>query len=252
MSMYSIIQALAIVAYLVFFTLYGKNFNISKIKSFLMGIAGMVIYLVLVKFLAWAETGFKEFGSENGIRVYVLLPIFMYFLAKFTKIEPTKLFDMEAAACVLMYGLSHLACIFGGCCHGFQYYEGTTMYKIAYALTGTNMLPLQLFESIAALLVFALVFTVGHVKKYNTNGYLLCIWYIVFGTQRFFWEFLRDNDKVIKIAEMKQADGYIGISNLAIWSALMVLAGVVLVFVFRHIAKKQAGIQEDKKEAITV
>ena len=95
--MYSLIQGIAIVVYLVFITLYGKKFNVSRIKSFLLGVAGMVIYLILVKFLAWAETGFKEFGPENGIRVYVLLPIFMYGLAKFAKIKPSKLFDMECS-----------------------------------------------------------------------------------------------------------------------------------------------------------
>ena len=213
----------------------------------MLGVAGMIIYLVLVKFLAWAETGFKSFGAENGIRVYVLLPIFMYGLAKISKVDPLKLFDMEAAACVLMYGVSHLACIFAGCCQGFQYYEGTKMYNIAYALTGTNMLPVQLGESICALLVFALVFAIGHIKKYETHGYLLCIWYIVFGAERFLWEFLRDNYKVIKIAEMQQADGYIGISNLAIWSALMFLVGIILLIVFRNIEKKNKAKTEDKK-----
>lgn len=236
--MYDIVQALAIVVYLVFITFYGKNFKISKLKSFLLGVAGMIVYLILVKFLAWAETGFKSFGAENGIRVYVLLPIFMYGLAKIAKVAPRKLFDMEAAACVLMYGVSHLACIFAGCCQGFQYYEGTTMYKIANTLTGTNMLPVQLGESIAALLVFALVFTIGHIKKYDTNGYLLCTWYIVFGFQRFFWEFLRDNNKVIKFVEMKQADGYIGISNLAIWSALMFFTGLILFVYFKKTKDK--------------
>lgn len=244
MAAYDIIQALSTVLYLVFFTLYGKNFKISKIKAFLMGVASMIIYLVLVKFLAWAETGFQSFGAENAIRVYVLIPIFIYGVAKIAKVDPVKLFDLEAGACVLMYGVGHLACIFAGCCHGFQYYEGTTMYNIANTLTGTNMLPVQLGESISALLVFALVVIVGHVKKYDTNGYLLCIWYITFGTGRFFWEFLRDNQKVIKIAEMKQADGYIGISNLAIWAALMVLAGIVLLFVFRNIKKKKMAKSE--------
>ena len=239
MTPYAIVQGLAIVVYLLFITWYGKKFNVSHIKSFLLGVAGMIVYLILVKFLAWAETGFKTFGPENGIRVYVLLPIFMYALAKFSKVDPRKLFDMEAAACVLMYGVSHLACIFQGCCQGFQYYEGTPMYNLAMKLTGTNMLPIQLGESISALIVFAIVFAVGHKKQYNTKGYLLVIWYLIFGTERFFWEFLRDNQKVWTFAPLQQSDGYLGISNLAIWSALMVLAGVILLLVFRSIEKKE-------------
>ena len=235
--MYDLIQGLAIVIYLLFFTWYGKNFKISKIKSLILGICGMIVYLILVKFLAWAETGFRYFGAENGIRVYVCLPIFIYGLAKIANVKPLKLFDMQAAACVLMYGISHFACIFAGCCQGFKYYEGTIMYYIAHALTGTNMLPIQFGESVAALLVFALVFWVGIKKNYQTNGRLFCLWYIVFGTQRFFWEFLRDNTKVIIFAPMKQADGYIGISNLAIWSALMAIAGVVMLVFIQNLEK---------------
>ena len=80
--MYDLIQGLGIVTYLLFFTFYGKHYNISKLKSFILAVSGMIIYLFLVKFLAWAETGFRYFGSENGIRVYVFLPIFIYVLAK--------------------------------------------------------------------------------------------------------------------------------------------------------------------------
>lgn len=231
--MYSLIQGIAIVIYMIFFTFYGKKFNISKLKSCILGICGMIIYLMLVKFLAWAETGFKTFGPENGIRVYVFLPIFIYGLAKIARVKPLDLFDMQAAPCVLMYGISHLACIFAGCCHGFKYYEGTTLYNVAQFLNGSDMLPLQLFESVSALLVFELVYIIGIAKKHHTNGRLFCLWYIVFGTQRFFWEFLRDNQKVIVFAKMKQADGYIGISNLAIWSVLMAVTGVVLLMIIR-------------------
>lgn len=237
--MYDLIQGFAIVIYLVFFTFYGKHFGISKIKSLVLGICGMIIYLMLVKFLAWAETGFRYFGSENGIRVYVCLPIFIFLLAKFAKVEPLKLFDMQAAACVLMYGVSHFACVFAGCCHGFAYYEGTTMYKIAHMLTGTNMLPLQIFESLTGLAVFLLVYIVGRKKNYQTNGRLFCLWYLTFGAARFFWEFLRDNVKVIRIAPMTQADGYIGISSLAIWSVLMVLAGFLMLYIIHNVEQKQ-------------
>ncbi len=237
MNMYNLVQGLGIIAYLVCFIAYGKKYKVSKLKSFLLGIASMIIYFVLVKFLAWVEMGFKGFGTENAIRVYVLIPAFMYWIAKFAKVDPIKIFDMEAPAGVLMYGVAHFACVFEGCCHGFAYFEGTPMYKIAHALTGTNMLPMQWFESICGILVFVVLAIIAHKKKYKTNGRLLCTWYIVFGTQRFFWEFLRDNQKVIKFAEMQQADGYIGISNLAIWSALMVLAGVILLFVFRYLEK---------------
>lgn len=236
--MYDIIQALGIITYLLFFTFHGKNFKITKLKSFILAVCGMIIYLFLVKFLAWAETGFQSFGSENGIRVYVFLPIFIYGLAKIAKVKPLRLFDLQAAPCVLMYGVSHFACVFAGCCQGFVYHEGTGMCNLANTLTGTNMLPIQIGEAVSALIVFAIVLVVGIKKKYQTNGRLFCLWYIIFGTERFFWEFLRDNEKIIKFAELKQADGYFGISSLAIWSALMAVTGVVMYFIILKSEKK--------------
>ena len=237
--MYDLIQGLAIIIYLLFFTFYGKHYNISKIKSFILGIIGMIIYLFLVKFLAWAETGFQYFGSENGIRVYVFLPIFIYGLAKLSRVKPLDLFDLQAGPCVLMYGVSHMACIFAGCCQGFQYYESTPLYNLAYRLTGTNMLPIQLWESLSALVVFAIVYIVGKIKHHRTNGRLFCLWYILFGAERFLWEFLRDNQKVIIFKEMEQTNGYLGISNLAIWSALMFITGVIIYIYIRKLEKSK-------------
>lgn len=236
--MYKYIQLISYVLFLVVFTLQGKNFNVSRVKAIILGLCSMVINWILLKSLAWIENGFDAFGAENIIRVYVFLPVLFYLLAKVANVKPTKFLDMHAIVGPLVYGVGHLACIFAGCCHGFKYYEGTVMYNIAHTLTGGNMLPLQLFESVSALVVFELVYIVGRIKNYKTNGRLFCLWYIVFGTQRFFWEFLRDNTKVIIFAPMKQADGYIGISNLAIWSALMAIAGVVMLVFIRNLEKK--------------
>ena len=236
--MYDVIQALALVAFVVVYTFYARHYNISKLKAFIMGMVSIIVYLFLVKFLAWAETGFKEFGSENAIRVYICLPPLIYLMAKIAKEKPLHLFDLAGIANPLVYGIGHLACIFPGCCHGFAYHEGTFMYRIAYILTGTNMLPLQLMESVSALLIFVILYITARKMQYKTNGRLFCIWFITFGAARFFWEFLRDNQKVIIFAPLKQAEGYFGISTLAIWAAAMAIAGVVTYFVIREYEKR--------------
>jgi len=152
----------------------------------------------------------------------------IYGLAKLGKIKPQVAYDLIGMGTLLGYGVGHYACIFAGCCHGFQYHEGTFMYKIAFALTGTNMLPLQFLESTSAMLIFVILLVVAAKMKYKTNGRLFCLWYWLYGLTRFAWEFLRDNKKVIVFAPLKQADGDFGISSLAIWSLLMVAAGVAV------------------------
>lgn len=226
--MYDLVQGISYISALVFVMLYGKHYGVSKFKSVIMMICGMICYLFLLKFLAWAENGFRSFGAENAIRAYVFLPLLIYGLAKLGGIETFVAYDLIGLGCLLGYGVGHYACIFAGCCHGFAYHDGTIMYKIAYTLTKTNMLPLQFMEATSAMLIFGLLCYVAAKMNYQTNGRVLCLWYLLFGTTRFLWEFLRDNEKVIKFAPLKQADGYFGISSLAIWSALMVGAGFVV------------------------
>lgn len=226
--MYALINGISYIAALLFVMLYGKKYGVSKFKSVLMMICGMICYLFLLKFLAWAEGGFKSFGAENAIRAYVFLPLLIWGLSKLGKIDTLVAYDLIGMGTLLGYGVGHYACIFAGCCHGFRYYEGTFMYKIAFALTGTNMLPLQFFEATSAMLIFAILLIVAAKMKYKTNGRLFCLWFWLYGVTRFMWEFLRDNKKVVVFAPLEQADGNIGISSLAIWSLLMVAAGVVV------------------------
>ena len=239
--MYALINGISYVAALLFVMFYGKKYGVSKFKSSLTMICGMICFLFLLKFLAWAEGGFKSFGAENAIRAYVFLPLLIYGLSKLFKTELFATFDLLATGLSIGYGVGHYACIFAGCCHGFQYYEGTTMYKIAYALTGTNMLPLQFLEATSAMLIFAILLVFAKKMKYQTNGRLFCLWYVLFGSTRFMWEFLRDNKKVIVFTPLEQADGYFGLSSLAIWALLMVAAGVIVYWNIRIAERKKAS-----------
>jgi prolipoprotein diacylglyceryltransferase len=66
---------------------------------------------------------------------------------------------------------------------------------------------------------------------------------ITFGAVRIVTEFFRDNYKVIKFTAMEQADGYIGISSLAIWAFLMMSEGIILFFIFKKINEKKEKMQ---------
>lgn len=238
--MYGLIQGIAAIVMLVCGTLYGVKYGIPKLKALILTSCMMICYLVLVKFLAWIELGFQSFGSENAIRVYVFMSFCAVAAAKIAKINPLQFLDMQAPAWVLTYGVGHFACVFAGCCHGFAYYEGTVMYKIAHALTGTNMLPMQIFESVSAILIFFILHWRGKACSFQANGRIFCLYYITFGFQRFLWEFLRDNKKIIAFAPLKQADGVIGISTLAIWAFLMCMVGFLVLYVIHGIEKENS------------
>lgn len=237
--MYTLIQGLTAIIFVIFTSWYGAKYKISKLKSFIIGLVYLIIYIILVKFLGWAATGFKYLGPENAVKSYLFLPFFVFLISKISNIKFIKLLDMLAAPSVMAYGLGHLACIFAGCCHGFSYYEGTFLFNLSMFLTGTNKLPIQLGESITALIIFAIVYYLGERKKHSANGILFCTWYILFGIERFLWEFLRDNKKLILFSEFDSCGGFFGISELALWALSMLIIGIILLYYIKKKEKKE-------------
>lgn len=237
--MYDLIQGLAMVIYVIVLTFYGKYYGFSKSKSFILGFLAVSIDFIVILLATWVESGFKNFGAQNAVRVFVFNPLLIYLVAKAMKVDVRKFGDYNAFPGMLWYGLGHIACITEGCCHSFAYNEGTFMYKIANALTGTNMLPQQIFETAGALLIAAILLAVGIKYKFKTNGYMYYIMLMLYGSQRFFFEFFRDNDKIIKFAPLEQAEGYLGISNLAMWALAMFVEGAILLIALRIYDKKK-------------
>jgi prolipoprotein diacylglyceryltransferase len=70
------------------------------------------------------------------------------------------------------------------------------------------------------------------------------LFHVLFGGTRFLWEFLRDNNKIIKFARMNGAltaereVAYWGISNRAIWALISFLVGVVMFICLRRYHKR--------------
>lgn len=234
------------------FVLTGFNYSMSRkhkatrLKSFIMAAFYSVLSWQGVFFLSWLCNDFIGFGTQNAVRGFALLPLFTLFQAKMFNENFRELSDRFAVGPVLSYGVGHIACIFTDCCHGFEYNEGTVMYKIANSLTGTNMLPQQLIESVFAIITAVLVFIIFRKKKQDVGGRLFSIMLIAYGVQRFIFEFFRDNDKIFIIKEMSGAMCHgsdkvacWGISELALWAASLIVIGVTIIIIL--------NIQDNKK-----
>ncbi len=246
--MYALIQGISMVIYVIILTLYGKRYGFSRPKSLLLGSLAVSIGYVLILLMTWIENGFKNFGAQNAIRSYFFVPLLVYLVAKALKVDFRKFGDMLAYPGMVWYGIGHIACIAEGCCHGFEYKQGTVMYDIAYALTKTNMLPQQIFETIGAFIIAAILYGVGYKYKFQTKGYMYYIMLMLYGSQRFIFEFFRDNEKLIVFKDMASADGQIGISNLALWAFAMFIEGAILLTVFVYRDKKK----EKESELVAV
>ena len=237
-------QMLSMVIAIVFAVFWAKYYGIGKLKAFLISITSQIVAFLLVFVLTWVENGFKNFGAQNAVRAYPFLLLIGLLEAKVFRVDFLRCVDYQAIAVPLSYGLGHFACLARMCCFGFCYQEGSSAYSVAHALTGTSQLPMQVFESVSSLLVFAVIVIVAVKTRFKITGYLFALFQILFGGTRFFWEFLRDNDKLIKIAPMKGAVDSLGqpavwgISNLALWALAIFFAGVFFMIGLKVYYKK--------------
>lgn len=242
--LYEVGQVLGSVITIVFSLFWARHYGIGKVKALLISILSQVLGFVCIFVLTWIENGFQNFGAQNGIRAYPFLALIALLEAKIFRIEFRRSLDFQAIATPLSYGLCHYACLARMCCHGFHYQEGTAAYSVAHALTGTDQLPMQIFEATSALILFAIIVIYSYKTRFKVTGYAFAIFQILFGFGRFFWEFLRDNDKLIVFGPMKGAvdlahqQAVWGISNLALWAAALFVAGIILFIYLKKNNKK--------------
>ena len=224
--MYTTIHILSIIVAVAFSAYHGHRLGMGKIKSVVISLFCLVTCYVFVRMLPWFESG--EIGSLNMVKIYAFTPPFYLLASKVFKVPFRKVCDLNGIWPMILFGLSHMACLIPKCCGGYAYLEGTKMYALAQALTGTNMIPNQLMESVAGLLIAAAMLILALKKDFNLNGRHYFIMIIVYGVQRFFWEFLRNNNKVIIFGEMTNAEsGYFGLSDLSFYCVAMVAVGII-------------------------
>jgi phosphatidylglycerol:prolipoprotein diacylglycerol transferase len=195
-----------------------------KIKAWKTAIVVLTVYPAVVLWmfvLYWIETGF--FGGNNIVRVFVYVPLITYPVAKLLKIPFKEALSMVALGPVAVHGVSHLGCMFEGCCHGYIQQWG--LYN---RTTGCLHFPTQPIEAIIALLILAYLLIRAKKRKYVPDGLEYPIMLMVFGSTRFLCEFLRDNDKLIW-----------GISNLAFHALFMFVVGMIWIIVAKRKKKKE-------------
>ena len=250
MDWYSIGQIIAMLAAMVITVIWARKYEVSYLKAFLITVVSDILTFAGVMLLTWIESGFQSFGSQNIVRVYAFLVPIVLFEAKVFRIDFIRCLEFQSVAMPLCYGFGHFACLTRMCCYGFHYQEGTAGYAVANALTKTDQLPMQIFESVSALLIFVAIAIIAAIIRYKPTGYLFAFFQIVFGATRFFWEFLRDNEKLIVFGPMNGAindkgeQAVWGISNLALWAVATFVAGVILAVGLKIYHNKTAAKQK--------
>ena len=210
-SLYYTFWFLGAVAVVIGGYLLGKRFGFGFAKSVLYVVGTVVTGYLLLWATSWVFGGGKMNGL-NFIRIVTFLPVPIFLLTRIFRDPFGDVADFLAPLIAIFHGVTHLGCIFEGCCHGYPASWG--LYSNA---AGTVCFPLQPIEAVSSLLVAAVLLVM---MKRNIQKGKLYGWYLVlFGATRFVWEFLRDNEKI-----------WCGISELAFHAlAALVLGATALV-----------------------
>ncbi len=210
--LYNILFAFSFVVVIVYTVLNCKNYNLSKKKALIFSVCVYVVSLFWMFFLYWAESGFKQWGGNNIVRVFIWIPVAAYPFCKLMKIDWSQACDFLAPCPVLIQGVSHYGCLFEGCCHGYRWEHGIWNPSLKY-----NTFPIQPIEACTAVLIAIYILHRQKKLHYKSDGLTYPIMMMLFGYSRFFLEFLRDNDKL-----------FLGISGLAIHALVMGLVGTAV------------------------
>ena len=207
--LYNIFFYAGTVAVFVFAFLHSKNYKLQFRKSIPFVIIVYLLSFVWMFFLYWVMTGFKQWGGNNIVRIFVWVPVFAYPVCKIMKLDYQTMCDYIAPLFCVQHGVSHFGCIFEGCCHGYPWEPGIYNHQL-----GVNTFPNQPIEALVAVGIVIYIFMREKKQNFVPDGLNFPLMLMLFGYSRFLLEFARDNEKL-----------FLGISELALWALFAGLVG---------------------------
>lgn len=221
-DLYDIFFALGFVSVFLFVFYVGRKMNVKPWKIIFVVLTVYPLAVLLMFVLYWVETG--VFGGNNIVRVFVYVPLIAYPIAKLLKLTYREILSMVSVGPIAVQGVSHFGCIFEGCCKG--YIQEWGIYNKG---TGELHFPIQPIEAITSMLIIFYLLRRAKKRNYVPDGREYPLMLVIFGSTRFMFEFLRDNQKLIW-----------GISSLAFHALFMFIVGLIWLVVLKRKAMKAA------------
>ena len=216
--LYNVLFVAGGVALLLFCIFNAKNYKLPLKKIIPFVLIVYAISLAWMFFLYWAESGFKNFGGNNIVRIFVWVPLFAYPFTKLFGLDFKTICDYLAPVVCVQHGVSHFGCIFQGCCHGYPWAQGIWNPALNY-----NTFPIQPIEALVAVGIVLFIWLKEKKGGFKVTGKFYPTMLILFGYSRFLLEFARDNEKL-----------FLGVSSLAVHALIMGIVGTEWHIILSH------------------
>ena len=202
---------------------YGKKYGVKRWQAIVTTFVVYGITYIWIYVQYWIESGFTHFGPNNMVRGFVYIPLFAIPVARFLKIKWKMMCDFIAPCVCISFGVSHIGCIFAGCCKGYP-----CSWGLYHPFEKITLFPVQLFEAATALSIACFVVYRAKKKKFVSDGISFPLMLLCYGSTRFLWEFARNNEKIL-----------CGISSLAFHALFMAMVGLATIIYIKFIKKER-------------
>jgi phosphatidylglycerol:prolipoprotein diacylglycerol transferase len=156
------------------------------------------------------------------------------------KIPTWKAGDIIGAALALGHGFGRIGCFCAGCCHGRETtvpwgvkFTNTEAPGIGHDHLNKLLHPTQLYEAFLNFINFFILFMILRKKKFD--GQVISFYIINYSIIRYFTEFFRGDHPEKYI--FKNASPYLSLSYPQLFCVLGLIAGLVLLLIFRKKSK---------------
>ncbi len=163
------------------------------------GFAGAKVLFVLENWRVFLAHPLSVLGS-SGFVVYggILIGLFCLFVycRWIRKIPFLRYLDLVFPSVALGQAFGRVGCFLAGCCYGkpTDAWWGVTFTNTPYAPNGVALIPTQLIMSVGDFVIFLVLFFFSR-KGAKKVGDVSALYLILYGTGRFFVEFLRVNEQ---------------------------------------------------------
>ena len=264
-DMYTICFIVGIIACLVYTIIAMKKSGYSRtaqdiiimigILAIMIGLLTAALFQAVYDYIANPSAGF-HFGTGmtflGGLIGGVVSFIGIYFLfvyginphlkeSNLFKVNMNKgiwyLVRIAPMSITIAHAFGRIGCLFAGCCHG---HVTTEWYGIWNESVGAKTVPIPLYEAIFLFVLSAVLIVL--LFKFHSKD-TMAIYLVSYGVWRFVIEYFRDDYR---------GDFIPGLSPSQFWSIIMVVAGIIVFFVYRYFDKKIEEKSLNKEEAFNV
>lgn len=134
--------------------------------------------------------------NTSNMAIYgavMFTPIILIVAALITRQPWKRIVDMVAPSGVIFTACAKMGCFFLGCCAGIE-----CSFGVYSSRHGTKVFPSPVFEFITMLIIIAVAFWYAFKSDKFVSGTVYPVVGILYGSTRFFWEFLRYYDNEIE------------------------------------------------------